>query len=68
MEISELLVRRRKELGITAAQAATRLKVSAATLSHWENGRNVPVVSKWGIIADFLGVDIKEIHKMVEGK
>ena len=38
MELSKLLKKRRKELGLTLADIASRMGVSEATVQRWESG------------------------------
>lgn len=57
----ELLKRLRKEKGLTQEQLAERFYVSSRTVSRWETGSNLPDVATLIDLADFYGVDIREI-------
>ena len=57
----ELLKRLRKEKGMTQEQLAENFFVSSRTVSRWETGSNMPDVSTLIDLADFYGVDIREI-------
>ena len=60
----EILVRLRKEKGMTQKQAAAVLQVSDRTVSKWERGAGLPDVSLWKGISSLYGV---EIEKILEG-
>lgn len=51
----------RKEKGLTQEQLAEILLVSGRTISRWETGSNMPDLSLLIQIADFYGVEIKDI-------
>src|SRR5678810_1239797 len=55
--IGEHLRKKRFDLGIRQTQAALRLGVSAATLSHWECNRIIPTWPYHPVIVGFLGYD-----------
>ncbi len=57
----EFLKRLRKEKGLTQEQLAERFFVSSRTVSRWETGSNMPDVAILIELADFYGVDIREI-------
>ena len=42
MPVSEVIRRKRKELGLTQEQVAQRLGVSAPAVNKWERGGSVP--------------------------
>ena len=60
----KLLIRLRKEKGMTQRQAAELLQVSDRTISKWERGTGFPDVSLWKGISTLYGV---EIEKMLDG-
>lgn len=60
-KIGEFLKVLRKEKGLTQEQLAEILGVSGRTVSRWETGMNMPDLSILIQIAEFYGVDIKEI-------
>lgn len=51
----------RKEKGVTQEQLAEKLNVSGRTVSRWETGTNMPDLDILIEIADFYGVDIREL-------
>ncbi|MBR4832430.1 MAG: helix-turn-helix domain-containing protein [Butyrivibrio sp.] len=55
----------RKEKGITQKQLAAKLGVSGRTVSRWETGSNMPDISLLVEIADFYGIDVREL---IEGE
>lgn len=61
MKIGHFLKELRKEKGITQAQLAETLNVSARTVSRWETGSNMPDISILVDIADYYDISIPEI-------
>lgn len=61
MKIGNFLKELRKEKGITQAQLAEALNVSARTVSRWETGSNMPDISILVDIADYYDISIPEI-------
>ena len=61
MKIGIFLKELRKEKGITQAQLAETLNVSARTVSRWETGSNMPDISILVDIADYYDISIPEI-------
>lgn len=57
----DLLKTLRKEKGLTQEQLAEKFFVSGRTVSRWETGNNMPELSILVELADFYGVDIREI-------
>ena len=51
----------REQKGLTQAQLAERLFVSAKTVSKWENGKGYPDISLLESIAETLGVSVAEL-------
>lgn len=51
----------RKEKGLTQEQLAEMFFVSSRTVSRWETGTNLPDVGVLVALADYYGVDIREI-------
>ena len=60
-KIGRFLKELRKEKGLTQEQLAEILLVSGRTISRWETGSNMPDLSLLIQIADFYGVEIKDI-------
>lgn len=57
----EFLKGLRREKGLTQEQLAERFYVSSRTVSRWETGSNMPDIATLIELADFYGVDIREI-------
>ena len=51
----------RKEKGLTQEQLGDRFFVSSRTVSRWETGSTMPDVGTLIALADFYGVDIREL-------
>ena len=64
MKIGNFLKELRKEKGITQAQLAETLNVSARTVSRWETGSNMPDISILVDIADYYDISIPEKEKI----
>lgn len=60
-KIGEFLKILRKEKGLTQEQLAEILYVSGRTVSRWETGNNMPELSVLIQMAEFYGIEIKEI-------
>lgn len=61
IKIGNFLKELRKEKGITQAQLAETLNVSARTVSRWETGSNMLDISILVDIADYYDISIPEI-------
>lgn len=57
----EFLKGLRREKGLTQELLAERFYVSSRTVSRWETGSNLPDIGTLIELADFYGVDIREI-------
>jgi transcriptional regulator with XRE-family HTH domain len=53
--------RLRRRAGLSQADLARAVGVSATTISSWERGRNAPVSSRLLVIAAALGVEVTEV-------
>ena len=60
-KIGVLLKELRKEKNLTQAELAEKLGVSNRSISRWENGMTMPDFDLLIELADFYGVDIREI-------
>jgi hypothetical protein len=47
--------------GKTSYQVSKETGISQAILSYWKSGRSVPKADKLKILADYFGVDIKDL-------
>ncbi|MBO4636328.1 MAG: helix-turn-helix transcriptional regulator [Clostridiales bacterium] len=61
IKIGNFLREFRKEKNLTQEQLAEVFNVSARTVSRWETGSNMPDISILVEIADYYGLDIREI-------
>lgn len=61
IKIGNFLKELRKEKAITQEQLAEKFGVSGRTVSRWENGKNMPDISVLVELAEFYGIDIREI-------
>lgn len=52
-----MLEHRRRELGLTRAQAAIQLRCDPKTLMWWERNAHLPIVSAYPAIIAFLGYE-----------
>lgn len=60
-KIGAFLKKLRNEKGITQEQLAEKFCVSNRTISRWETGSNMPDLSVIVELADYYGVEIREI-------
>lgn len=60
-KIGSFLKELRKEKGVTQEQLAENFGVSGRTVSRWETGSNMPDLDILIQIADYYGVEIREI-------
>ena len=61
IKIGQFLKNLRKEKGLTQEQLAEKFNLSRRTVSRWENGNNMPDLDMLLALANFYGVDIREI-------
>lgn len=60
-KIGQFLKELRKEKGLTQEQLAEQFHISRRSVSRWETGSNMPDLDMLLTLADFYGVDIREI-------
>ena len=65
IKMGKLLKELRKEKNLTQEQLAEHFSVATRTVSRWETGKNMPDVDILIGLADFYGVDVREI---IEGE
>ena len=53
----------RVKLGITQAELASRLNVTQAAVSHWEQGISMPTPKQIPVIAKILKVTVSELFE-----
>lgn len=61
MTISEIIVKYRKELGLTQEGLAQRLGVTNQAVSKWESGQSCPDITLLPVIADLFGITLDEL-------
>jgi transcriptional regulator with XRE-family HTH domain len=66
-EGSHALARARLEAGLTAAEMARRMHVSASLVSRWEAGDRVPSRHYWPRLALVLGTDVPSVERLFAG-
>lgn len=68
MKIGEIIMQRRKELGMTQKTLAERLNVTDRSVSRWECGVNLPDVETLKTIAKVLEVPVSYFYEDVKEK
>ena len=68
MKIGEIIMQRRKELGMTQKTLAERLNVTDRSVSRWECGVNLPDVETLKTIAKVLEVPVSCFYEDVKEK
>ena len=61
IKIGEFLKELRKEKGLTQEQLAEHFNVSRRSVSRWETGSNLPDIDILIEMADYYGVDLREL-------
>jgi transcriptional regulator with XRE-family HTH domain len=67
-EGSHALARARLEAGLTAAEMARRMHVSASLVSRWEAGDRVPSRHYWPRLAQVLRADVALVEQLFAGQ
>lgn len=61
MELKDIIVKRRKELGMTQKELGAMLHVTFQTISKWENGKSLPDMSMLEPLAKALEISLIEL-------
>ena len=61
VKVGKLILRLRKEHGLTQKQLADKMNLSARTISKWERGLGCPDISLLHELSDVLNVNIEKI-------
>ena len=61
MTFSEIIVKYRKELGLTQEGLAQRLGVTNQAVSKWESGQSCPDIALLPALADIFGITIDQL-------
>lgn len=64
--MTEIIKRRRKELGMTQKEFAELLDISSKTVSRWESGVQLPDVVLVPDIARILGITVNELYGITD--
>lgn len=60
-KIGSFIAQRRKELGLTQLELATRLNITDRAVSKWENGRGLPDISLIKPLCDELNITVNDL-------
>ena len=66
MEIGSIIMKKRKELGITQQVLAKKLHVSNQAVSKWENGMTCPEISLLPAIAKVFGMSVDSLLGLIQ--
>ena len=61
IKISNSIKQARKDAKLSQTELASRIGVTHASISYWENGVNIPNVKDCWLIASELGISIDEL-------
>jgi len=61
INLAEMLITKRREMGITQEELATHVGVGKAAVSKWENGNSFPDITHLPVIASFFGISIDQL-------
>lgn len=64
--MTEVIKKRRKEMGLTQQELADLLNISNKTVSRWESGIQLPDVALIPEIAQVLGISISDLYEINE--
>lgn len=61
MTMGEIILNKRKELGMTQSELASRLNVTDKAVSKWERNASCPDIGTVPKLAEVLGLDVNEL-------
>ena len=61
MTMGEIILNKRKELGLTQSELASKLNVTDKAVSKWERNASCPDIGTIPKLAEVLGVDVNEL-------
>lgn len=61
MELSEKLVKLRKQSGMTQEELAAKIFVTRTAVSKWENGKGYPAIDSLKLLSSVYGVSLDEL-------
>ena len=62
MFVGEIIKKRRRELGMSQAALARKLKTTKQAVYNWEAGKNLPDVTRFADIAKVLEIPVAQLH------
>lgn len=65
-QLGDLLRRARRARQLTQAELGAQIGASQTTVGRWENGQARPREEVLVPLASFLGMDVKEVRRLVE--
>lgn len=68
MNLRENISERRRAVGLTQEEVATRLGVSRQTVGKWESGRATPELEKLVALCDLFGCSLDELAGRAESE
>ncbi len=61
MTMGEIILNKRKELGLTQSELASKLNVTDKAVSKWERNASCPDIGTIPKLAEVLGIDVNEL-------
>ena len=61
MTMGEIILNKRKELGMTQSELASKLNVTDKAVSKWERNASCPDIGTIPKLAEILGLDVNEL-------
>ena len=61
MELSEKLVKLRKQSGMTQEELAAKIFVTRTAVSKWENGKGYPAIDSLKLLSSVYGISLDEL-------
>ena len=61
MTMGEIILNKRKELGMTQSELASKLNVTDKAVSKWERNASCPDIGTVPKLAEVLGLDVNEL-------
>ena len=61
INIAEIIIKKRREKGVTQEELATYVGVSKASVSKWENGNSYPDITLLPVIASYFNITLDDL-------
>lgn len=68
IKIGSIIAAKRKEKGLTQTELAERMGVNQIQVSRWENGKHLPTLEQFVVIADALNCSLDELAGLSNAK